>query len=234
MKLGYMNSRSPPKPNLPSAPKPSKFFALTKLHWTLSSLAYQISQSPIASTKMNWSTLNCFPSTKIPSHWYGYGEIRIWLNVPLKDMSMERLKVEEFGESKDEDCEWVNLVFLECFSLKILSKSSLHFVGIRVFIVGYMRNVKGQFSSNRAFWQLDLATGTSCEFESWANFLARLEVLSYSVPAVVTLQLSLHASHVCHSSDFPIARSSCEALLECTHLKLSSHSLTHYPYIIPT
>ena len=32
------------------------------------------------------------------------------------------------------------------FSLKILSRSSLHFVGIRVFIVGYMRNVKSHFS----------------------------------------------------------------------------------------
>ena len=27
-----------------------------------------------------------------------------WLNVPLKDMSMERVRVKEFGESKDEDC----------------------------------------------------------------------------------------------------------------------------------
>ena len=58
---------------------------------------------PIASTKMNWSLLNCFPSTKILSHRYGYGEIRIWLNVPLKDVTIERVRVEEFGESKDED-----------------------------------------------------------------------------------------------------------------------------------
>jgi len=35
---------------------------------------------------------------------YGYGEIRIWLNVPLKDISIERVRVEEFGESKDKDC----------------------------------------------------------------------------------------------------------------------------------
>ena len=32
-----------------------------------------------------------------------YGEIRILVNVPFKDISMERVKVEEFGESKDED-----------------------------------------------------------------------------------------------------------------------------------
>ena len=28
----------------------------------------------------------------------------IWLNVPLKDVTMERVRVEEFEESKDEDC----------------------------------------------------------------------------------------------------------------------------------
>ena len=105
IKLGYMNSRRPFKLNLPSAPKPSKLLAPIWLCQTLSSLTYWIPQQPIASTKMNWSLLNCFPSTKIPFHRYGYGEIRIWLNVPLKDVSMKRVRVEEFGESKDEDCE---------------------------------------------------------------------------------------------------------------------------------
>ena len=107
-----MNSKRPSKPNLPSAPKPSKLLASIGLRRIFSSLAYRISQSPIASTKMNWSFLNCFPSTKIPPHWYGYGEIRIWLNVPLKDMLMKRVRVEEFGEAKDEDCGSINLVFL--------------------------------------------------------------------------------------------------------------------------
>ena len=79
IKLGYMNSRRPSKPNLPSAPKPSKLLAPTGLRRTLSSLTYQISQQPIASTKMNWSLSNCFPSTKMPPHRCGYGEIRIWL-----------------------------------------------------------------------------------------------------------------------------------------------------------
>ena len=74
-----MNSRKPSKPNLPSAPKPSKLLAPTGLHWTLSSLDYRIPQSPIASIKINWSLLNCFPSTKMPPHKYGHGEIRIWL-----------------------------------------------------------------------------------------------------------------------------------------------------------
>ena len=149
-------------------------------------------------------------------------------------MLMERMRVEEFGESKDEDFGWVNLVFLYGFSLKIFFGSSLHFVGIRVFIVGCMRNAKSQLQPNRSFWQLELSTRTSCEFESWANCLARLEVLSYSAPAIVTLQLLLHTSHVCHSSDLPVTRSNREALLECTLLELSSHLLTYYPYIIPT
>ena len=104
MKLEYINSGRPSKPNLPSAPKPSKLLTPTGLCRTLSSLAYWILQQPIASTKMNWFLLNCFPSTKITPHKYKYGEIRIWLNVPLNDISMESVRVEEFEESKDEDC----------------------------------------------------------------------------------------------------------------------------------
>ena len=64
-------------------------------------------------------------------------------------MSMERVRVEEFGESKDEDCEWVNLIFLYGFSLKILSGSSLYFVGKMIFIVTCMRNAKGQVSNKQ-------------------------------------------------------------------------------------
>ena len=78
-KVGIHDSRRPSKPNLLNAPKPSKLLALTGLRRTLSSLACRISQSPIVLTKMNWSLPNYFPSTKILSHIYGYGEIRIWL-----------------------------------------------------------------------------------------------------------------------------------------------------------
>ena len=35
------------------------------------------------------------------------------------------------------------------FSLKILYGNSLHFMGIRVFIVVYVRNAKSQFSSKQ-------------------------------------------------------------------------------------
>ena len=128
-----------------------------------------------------------------------------------------------------------SILFFSRVSLsKILSRSFLHFVGIRVFIIRCIRNTKGQFSSNKAFWRLDLTTGMSREFESRANYLARLEVLSCSAPTVMTLQLPCML-HTCATfGDLPIARSSHEALLECTHLELSSHSFTHYPYIILT
>ena len=60
------------------------------------------------------------------------GKVRkILANEPLKDVTMERVRVEEFEESLCKDCGWVNLVFLEGFFLKILSGSALHFVGIR-------------------------------------------------------------------------------------------------------
>ena len=81
-------------------------------------------------------------------------------------------------------------------------------MGVRVFIVGCVWNAKSQLQPNKAFWRLELATGTSCEFESRANCLARLEVLSCSAIAGVTFQLPLHASHVCHFGDLPVVSQS--------------------------
>ena len=70
--------------------------------------------------------------------------------------------------------------------------------------------------------------------ESRANCLTKLEVLSCSVTASMTLQLPCML-HTCASfGDLPVVRSNCEALLKCTLLSFSSHSLTHYPYMIPT
>ena len=107
-------------------------------------------------------------------------------------------------------------------------------MGIRVFILGCIWNAKSQLQPNRVFWRLELAIGTSREFESRSNGLARLKVLSCSVTTGMTLQLPLHASHECPFGDSPVARSSREALLDCTLLSFSSHSLTHYTYMIPT
>ena len=130
---------------------------------------------------------------------------------------------------------WMSQSF---FSLGFLSQNSLWklstFLWYKGILVGCMRNVKSQFQPNRAFWRLELAIRTSHEFEPWANCLVRLEVLSYNATIGVTFQLPLHALHVCHSSDLPVMRSNCKTPLNCTLLEISSHSLTHYPYIIPT
>ena len=109
------------------------------------------------------------PSELFPKHQNTFSQIWIcWdkelANIPLKDISMERVRIEQFGESKDEDCGWVNL--------------------------------------------------------------SRLEVLSFRAIASMTLQLPLHASHVCHSSDLPIARSSCKTPLDFTLLRFL-HILSH-------
>ena len=69
-------------------------------------------------------------------------------NKPLKDLTMERKRVEEFEESLNEDWGQINLVFLWSFSLKILSGSSLSFVDKR----GIYTGVRIQ---NRAGSQLD-------------------------------------------------------------------------------
>ena len=57
--------------------------------------------------------------------------------------------------------------------------------------------------------------------ESRANCLTRLEVLSCSATVGVTLQLPLHASHVCHSGDLPIASQSRDLIVR---LFLIAHS----------
>ena len=48
----------------------------------------------------------------------------IWLNVPLKDVTMERVRVEEFGETKikivDESILFFSRVSLSKFSLEAL------------------------------------------------------------------------------------------------------------------
>ena len=75
-------------------------------------------------------------------------------------------------------------------------------MGTRVFIVVCMRNAKSHVSNKQGI----LATQTPRDWnESRANCLARLEVLSCNALAGVTLYLPLHASHVCHSGNLPVA-----------------------------
>ena len=64
------------------------------------------------------------------------------------------------------------LVFSTIFLTKILSRNSLHFMDIRVFIVVYVRNMKSHFSAKQGI----LAT-QSCEWnESQVNCQARLSI----------------------------------------------------------
>ena len=98
-----MNSRRSSKPNLPNVPKPSKFLLQRGYAEPISSLAYRIPlldhsiyQYEIgpfltASQKPNGILTDMGMVSK------GFG------NVPLKDLTMERKRVEEFKESLYED-----------------------------------------------------------------------------------------------------------------------------------
>ena len=99
-----MNSRRPFKPNLPNVPKPSKLLLQRSYAEPISSLAYRISlldhsiyQYEIGPFLTASQTLNGI-FTNIGMVRKGFG------NVPLKDLSMERKRVEEFEESLSEDC----------------------------------------------------------------------------------------------------------------------------------
>ena len=129
-----------------------------------------------------------------------------------------------------------------CFSLGFLSQNSLWklstFYGYKsLYTVGSERNVKSQFFPNRVVWRLDLATGLSHEFKPQANSLASLGLLSCSAIVGMTLQLP-YMLHTCANFGVCQSRVTCESsrksLHLCTILIISSHSLTHYPYMIPT
>ena len=92
-------------------------------------------------------------------------------NEPLKDITMERVRVEEFKESLCKDYGWVNLVFLWGFSLNILFRSSLHFVGIRGIYTCVCLECEESVFQNKAGWRLGLVTWLSCEFKPRTNWM---------------------------------------------------------------
>ena len=107
-----MNSKWPSKPNLPNVPKPSKLLLQRGYVEPISSLAYRIVlldhsiyQYEIGPFLTTSQTLNDL-LTDMGMVRKGFG------NVPLKDLTMERKRVEEFKESLCEDCGWINLVSL--------------------------------------------------------------------------------------------------------------------------
>ena len=92
-----------------------------------------------------------------------------------------------------------------CFSLGLFSKNSLWklstirgYKGYLYWCVFGMRKVR--FVTNRVVWRLGLVTWLSHESEPRANYLARLEFLSYSAPTDMILQLPCML-HTCASFD---------------------------------
>ena len=99
-----MNSRRPSKPNLPNVPKPSKLLLQRGYAEPISSLTYWI---PLLDHIINQYEIGPFLTasqtqndllTDIGMVRKGFG------NIPLKDLTMERKRVEEFEESPCEDC----------------------------------------------------------------------------------------------------------------------------------
>ena len=134
---------------------------------------------------------------------------------------MERVRVEEFGKSKWKDCGWVNIGFLYGFSLKILPSSSLHFVGIRVFIVVYVRNMKRHFSAKQVVLathtRLGWVASSSREIIDWQDCLFCPVVLQLSWPFSF-----LHALHVWHFGESLVASHS---RVPVARMLLNAHTL---------
>ena len=123
------------------------------------------------------------------------------------------------------------LFSLSKFSLEALSKS---YQGI--YIVGWKRMWKVSFSqigcSGNLTSRLGWVASSSREQMAWPawDFCPVVQQLAQ-------LFSFWHAWHVCNilaaCSREPLVRPSCKSLLLCTILSNSSHSLTHYPYMIP-
>ena len=99
-----MNSRKLSKPNLPNVPKPSKLLLQRGYAEPIYSLAYQI---PLLDHSINQYEISPFLTafqtpngllTDMDMVRKGFG------NVPLKNLTIERKRVEEFEESLCEDC----------------------------------------------------------------------------------------------------------------------------------
>ena len=99
-----MNSKRPSKPNLPNIPKPSKLLLQRDYTDPISSLAYRI---PLLDHSINQYEIGPFLTTSQTPNGFltDMGMVRkCFGNVPLKDLTIERRRVEEFEESLCEDC----------------------------------------------------------------------------------------------------------------------------------
>ena len=99
-----MNNGRPAKPNLPNVPKPSKLLLQRGYAKPISSLACQI---PLLDYSIYQYEIGPFLTTSQTPNGLltDMGMVRKGFgNVPLKDLTMERKRVEEFEESLYEDC----------------------------------------------------------------------------------------------------------------------------------
>ena len=98
-----MNSRRPSKPNLPNISKPSKLLLQRGYAEPISSLTYLI---PLLDHNINQYEIGSFlTASQIPNGiLIDMSMVRkCFSNVPFKDVTMERKRVEEFEESLCED-----------------------------------------------------------------------------------------------------------------------------------
>ena len=109
-----------------------------------------------------------------------------------------------------------------CFSLGFLSQNSLWKLSTFRENKGIYSRVYEECKESFTTKQGILATYARNWNKSRVNCLARLEVLSCSAPTIVTLQLPLHASHMCHFGDLPVTR-----LFLSTHILSFLHTLSH-------
>ena len=99
-----MNSKRPSKPNLPNVPRLSKLLLQRGYAEPISSLAYRI---PLLDHSINQYEIGLFlTASQTPNGLFtGMGMVRKGFgNVPLKDLTMKRKRVEEFEEFLYEDC----------------------------------------------------------------------------------------------------------------------------------
>ena len=98
-----MNSRRPSTPNLPNVPKPSKLLLQRGCAEPVSSLAYRIL---LLDHSIYQYEIGPFPTAShVPNGLLtDVGMVRKGFgNEPLKDVTMERMRVKEFEESLCED-----------------------------------------------------------------------------------------------------------------------------------
>ena len=141
---------------------------------------------------------------------------------------MERVRVGEFKKSNIRL--WMNQSYC---SLGFLSQKSLWklstFCGYKGIYSRACEECEKSFFCKTGVSGDSLVTGTSCEFQSQNNWLVKLSFLSYSAPAVMTLQLPACFTCVAFwqvNSCESLARTSCEKLFECTHTWIL-HTLSH-------